>query len=255
MTTIEQTGKDIEEATQLALEELGVTEDEVHVEILDEGARGFFGLGQTPARVRVTIKEPGKPGRKAEPSAAEPAAAPSARAPKAEEPVPESAAAKIVEPAPSAEVLRSAADMSLELLQRILDGIDVGTKASVESASDGQVVLNVSADNPAILIGKHGQTVNAIQYLVGVMTNKRIHAKVRVIVDVEGYRGRREKALTEQAHYLARKVKESGEEAVLEALQPNERRIIHLALADDPDIHTYSEGEEPARHVVISPKK
>ncbi len=113
----------------------------------------------------------------------------------------------------------------------------------------------MSTDKPALVIGKHGQTIDAIQYLVGVITNKRLAARVRVIVDTEGYRGRREEALRNQAHYLASKVRETHQEAVLESLRANERRIIHLALADDPDIYTYSEGEEPDRRVVISPRK
>ncbi len=153
------------------------------------------------------------------------------------------------------EILKQAAEISREALQHIADGIEDGAKASVKSMEDNQVVLEILSGEPATIIGKHGQTIDAIQYLVGVMTNKRLPEKVRVVVDVEGYRSKREEALTNQAHFLASKVKETGEEAVLEPLHANERRIIHSALADDPDVYTYSEGEEPDRHIVISPKK
>jgi spoIIIJ-associated protein len=153
------------------------------------------------------------------------------------------------------EILKSAAEISLNALQHIADGIEDGAKASVKSTADNQVVLEILSGEPATIIGKHGQTIDAIQYLVGVITNKRLQERVRVVVDVEGYRSKREEALTDQARYFASQVKETGEEAVLEPLHANERRIIHSALADDPDVYTYSEGEEPDRHVVISPKK
>ncbi len=273
MTSIEQTGKTIEEATQKALEQLGVTEDEVDVEILEEGARGFLGLGQAPARVKVTLKQrptaveqaPApptgerlprpKPAR--EPREARPKPAPAQEKPA---PAPEPEAAHPQAPAevaapPTEDVVQPAAQISLKVLQRIVSSIEADAKVGVKSAADGQVVLEVQTGDPATMIGKHGQTVDAIQYLVGVITNKQLPQKVRVVVDVEGYRSRREEALRNQAVYLASKVKESGEEAVLEPLPANERRIIHTALADDPEVYTYSEGEEPERYVVISPKK
>lgn len=262
MTSIEQTGKTIEEATQKALEQLGVTEDEVDVEILEEGARGFLGLGQAPARVKVTLKQ--------RPTAVEQAPAPPtgerlprpkpAPAQEKPAPAPEPEAAHPQAPAevaapPTEDVVQPAAQISLKVLQRIVSSIEADAKVGVKSAADGQVVLEVQTGDPATMIGKHGQTVDAIQYLVGVITNKQLPQKVRVVVDVEGYRSRREEALRNQAVYLASKVKESGEEAVLEPLPANERRIIHTALADDPEVYTYSEGEEPERYVVISPKK
>lgn len=262
MTSIEETGKNIEEATQRALEQLGVTEDEVDVEILEEGAKGFLGIGQSPAQVRVTLRK-----RPAAPKRDKPAPKPKpilTRAPKAKEkaepvseaPPEEAAPAETAEPAGgvSEDVLQQAAEISRELLQRILDGIGEGAKAAIRSASDGQVILDIVGGDTAILIGKHGHTIDALQYLVGVMTSRRLGERVRVIVDSEGYRARREEALRSHALSLARKVRETGEEAVLDPLQPNERRIVHLALVDDPSVYTYSEGEEPTRRVVISPK-
>lgn len=250
MTSIEETGKNVEEATQRALEQLGVTEDQVDVEILEEGSKGFLGLGQAGARVRVTARAtPVKPERKTrakkvkveeEAPAPEPEAAPEAPA----------AMEEITE-----ETLQQAAEAGREVLQKILDGIGVGGQAMIRSASDDQIILDMEGSDAGILIGKHGQTIDAIQYLVGVIANRKLQAKVRVIVDAEQYRERREDALKNQALFLARRVKETGQEAVLDPLQPNERRIIHLTLADDKDIYTYSEGTEPDRHVVISPRK
>jgi len=277
MTSIEETGKTIEEATEKALEALGVTEDEVDIEILEEGTGGFLGLGRSPARIRVTprqmpVAEAAPEPRRERPSRARterpkpgpkpaPAPAPVAREEKPA-PTPPPAPpqpAELPKPAPIApqtgETMESAAEIGLGVLQHIADSIETGARSVVKSASDGQIVLEVTSTDPAAIIGRHGQTIDAIQYLVGVITNKRLMDKVRVVVDVEGYRSRREEALTNQALYLASKVKESGEEAVLEPLQANERRIIHTALADDPDVYTYSEGEDADRHVVISPRK
>ncbi|HUV05967.1 MAG TPA: RNA-binding cell elongation regulator Jag/EloR [Armatimonadota bacterium] len=255
MTSIEQTGKDIEEATQLALEQLGVTEEEVDVEILEEGSRGFLGLGQAPARVRVTVKEakPAAPVRRVTRRRAKPLAEAAPEPAQVAEPEP------VAPPQPTPEapedLVKQAAEISQEMLQRILESVGDGAKAVVKSTSDGQVVLEMVGGDTAILIGKHGQTINALQYLVGIATNKRLPDKVRVVLDAEGYRRRREEALSNQTLYLARKVKETGQEAVLEPLEANERRIVHLVLADDPEVYTYSEGDDPLRRVVISPRK
>jgi spoIIIJ-associated protein len=273
MTSIEQTGKNIDEATRLALERLRVTEDEVDVEILEEGSKGFLGLGQTPARVRVTVKKV-QPAPRAEAPAPKPKPRQRPRprpkskpeAKKVQETKPtveqqpvaeERPVAKPAEPAPaiSEEKLQQAAEKARELLQVMLDGIGAGGTASVANATDGQVSMNVDGGDAAILIGKRGQTIDAIQYLVSVITHQQTGTRVRILIDVGGYRTRREEALRDQALYFAEKVKESGQEAVLDALNANERRVIHATLADNPDVYTYSEGQEPERHVVISPKK
>lgn len=273
MATIEETGKNVEEATEKALEELGVTEEMVDVEILEEGAKGFLGLGQAPAKVRVTVREiPAAGEPKAKPRR-KPAARPEARpAPKPEArpaPKPEAKAAPKPEakPAPAPkeevvpevavteEVIRQAAEAGREVLEKILEGIGGEGKAVIKSASDSQVVLDIAGGDTARIIGRHGQTIDSIQYLVGIIVNKKLGIRTRVIVDAEGYRERREETLKNQAFTLAKKVKETGQEAVLESLQSNERRVIHTALVDNPDVYTYSEGEEPNRFIVISPKK
>lgn len=264
MTSIEETGKDVEEATQKALEQMGLTEDKVDVEILDEGSRGFLGIGQAPARVKVTMKEAPTPRPKRKPRAKprakpKPAPAPEPAAEEPVSPVPEEEvpSAPAGEPIPVAteEVIQQAAEIGQEVLQRILDGVGNDGKAVVKEALDGQVVLDVVGGDTARLIGRHGQMINSLQYLVAIITNRRLKAKARVIIDAEGYRARREEALRKQALYLAEQVKETGQEAVLEVLQSNERRVVHTTLAGDPDVYTYSEGEDPNRHLVISPKK
>lgn len=290
MINIEETGKNVEEATEKALEQLGVTEDDVDVEILDEGTKGFLGIGQTPAKVRVALKD--KPVEAAKPERAPSRRrAPRSRKSAQKQPI-SSDASTVVEPeqkpeapisrgdgrgrrkstlvvaeperkpeaapvAPTAseDIIKQAAEIGCEVLQRLLDGIGSGGKATIKSVSDGQVVLDMVGGDVGVLVGKHGQTIDALQYLVGVITNRRVGERVRLIIDAEGYRSRREEALQKQALFLAEKVKQSGQEAVLEALHAGERRIVHTALADSPDVYTYSEGVEPERYVVISPKK
>jgi spoIIIJ-associated protein len=246
MTSIEKTGKNVEEATQLALEELGVTEDEVDVEILDEGSRGFLGLGQTPAAVRVTPRDTAT-GKKVQKPTAEKAPAPAPAAP-----APQAAPAAEAGPTGSID---DAAEFAQEMLQTVLKGMGDKAKVVIKSADESQIVLDMVGGETAVLVGKHGQTINALQYLISIITNKQVHGQVRVVLDAEGYRTRREDMLRSQVQALAAKVKESGQEAVLDPLQAHERRIVHMALADDPDVETYSEGDEPERYVVISPRK
>ena len=269
MATIEETGKNVEEATEKALEELGVTEDMADVEILEEGAKGFLGLGQAPAKVRVTVREiPAAGEPKAKPPSTRPAQGRRKPAPKPEaKPAPKREAKREAKPAPAPkeevapeaaiteEVIQQAAEAGRDVLQKIIEGIGGEGKAVVRNASDSQVVLDITGGDTARIIGRHGQTIDSIQYLVGIIVNKRIGARARVIIDVEGYRERREETLRKQALDLAKKVKETGQEAVLESLQSNERRVIHTALVDNPDVYTYSEGEDPNRFIVISPKK
>ena len=283
MATIEETGKNVEEATEKALEQLGVTEDQVDVEILEEGSKGFLGLGQAPAKVRVTVRQmpaaeprareargPRRrpaPRREEKPAPArEEKPAPPKREPRPEPkrepkrqakpaPAPKKEAAPEPEAVATGEVIQQAAEVGRDVLQTIIEGIGDGGKVVIKNASDSQVVLDIVGGDTARIIGRHGQTIDSIQYLVGIIVNKKIGARARLIIDAEGYRERREETLRNQALSLAKKVRETGQEAVLESLHSNERRVIHTALVDNPDVYTYSEGEEPNRFLVISPKK
>lgn len=134
-----------------------------------------------------------------------------------------------------------------ELLNRM--GID----AEVESDFvEGSTHLNVRTDNPALLIGKHGQTLDAIERLLNCIVNKASLVKKRVFVDTEGYRERREERLVEMAHQMAEQVKYTNREVVLAPMSPRDRRIIHVALKEDDIISTYSQGEGDMRRVVIT---
>jgi spoIIIJ-associated protein len=142
-----------------------------------------------------------------------------------------------------------------DLLDQILQALGVPAAVTGEGQPDGSVRLLVEGADMGVVIGKHGGTINALQYLISLILQKRVGERVRLVIDAEGYRSRREQALRDLARTYAQRVKESGQEAVLDALQSYERRIIHNCLADDPDVFTYSEGEEPDRRVVISPRE
>ena len=227
----EKTGKTVDEAVALALSELGVTPDQVDIVVLEEPSKGLFGfLGSKPAKVRVTAKEV-----KTEEQSV-PAVMPQIAAP-----VPEQDAADPVA-------------VAREFLNRIFETMKL--KVLVEKVSqEDAVVLNLRGDDLGILIGKHGQTLDALQYLTNLAANRSVENRVRIILDVEDYRKRREDTLTQLALRLADKVKRRGERVVLEPMSPHERKIIHMALQNDTRVATFSEGDEPFRKVVIAIKK
>ena len=207
MTSVDMTGKTVEEAVRLALNELQVGEDRIEYEVLEAPSKGLFGfIGSKPAKVRVTIKP--------------------------------------IDPVQVAhEFLKTVFDlMKLEVqIER------VGKEDSIN--------FNIRGNDLGILIGKHGQTLDALQYLTNLTANRDIDGKVRIVLDVEDYRQRRTDTLNRLAARLADSVKRRGEKVVLEPMSPNERKIIHMALQNDQRIITYSEGEEPYRKIVIALKR
>jgi spoIIIJ-associated protein len=207
MKTVEQYGKTVEEATQAALNELGVTvgDSKVEVEVIDEGSKGVFGWGTKFARVRVKVKE-------------------------------------------------EAEDKAEDVVKTILKMLDLSGEIEKETL-EGQYKFNIVGGDLGLLIGRRGQTLEAMQFLTNLIVNKDCKEKTKIILDVEGYRARREKSLQDLARRLAEKAKQDKKNVVLEPMMPNERRIIHLTLQDNPHVSTFSQGEEPLRKVVISPKK
>lgn len=141
-----------------------------------------------------------------------------------------------------------------QFLQDIFEQMNLSVTMKIEQQSDGMMIQLTGADL-GVLIGRHGQTLNSLQYLVNLAANRDTEERRRFILDVEDYRSRRTETLTALAKRLADKVKRRGERVSLEPMSPQERKIIHMALQDEPRIMTYSEGEEPHRKVVISLKK
>ena len=261
MSTIEATGKTIEDAVRSGLVRLGRMKEEVDIEILEEPKSGFFGFGSKPARVRITEKADVTPVPseviQAEPetevSAAEPKAADVVKAVEVAEPdmmEDEPSEPAVQEPEEEAFSAEEAAAKGKAFLQEVLKnmGIDVVIEKMIKS---DKILLHLHGKNLGILIGKHGQTMDALQYLTNLTTNQGENARYFIMLDVENYRHRREETLKQLAHRLANRVKQNGESVTLEPMNGYERKIIHVALQNDSEVRTESEGKDPYRHVVI----
>lgn len=141
-----------------------------------------------------------------------------------------------------------------EFLLDVLDAMELESDVTFEEQEDGTWRLEVVGDDASEVIGRYGHGLNALQYLTVLVTQKRTGEHLRITLDAAGYRAKREAALVEQARSLAAEVAQAGQEAELDPLSAFERRIIHNALVDHPDVITYSEGVEPDRRVVIAPR-
>lgn len=140
------------------------------------------------------------------------------------------------------------------LLKGIFQTMDLDVKINI-SENDKTMLINLEGPDLGILIGRRGETLDALQYLVNLSVNKNQETRKKIIIDIEGYRNRREKTLQRLAQKLADKARQRGRNVVLEPMSSQERRIIHTALQGRDDIYTFSEGEEPYRKIIISPKK
>jgi len=145
-------------------------------------------------------------------------------------------------------------ERAARLLTEMLGCMGIAATAEVIEDDEEQAVIDIRGTELGLLIGKHGQTLAAVQHLVGLMANKGEEQRKRIILDAEGYRERREESLRHLAIASARQARQTGEPVTLDPLLPHERRIIHTALADDPNITTHSIGEDPTRRIVIEPR-
>ena len=151
--------------------------------------------------------------------------------------------------------LDTSSAQALAHLKTLLTLAGFDAEAAEESRHADTVTLAVSGPDATLLVGLHGQTLDAFQYLLMLMTNKGQANRIRVTLDADSYRARRAKKLAEFANELAAEVGKTGQEAVTDTLNPMERRLIHTALVDHPDVETYSEGDEPNRYVVVTPRR
>lgn len=145
-------------------------------------------------------------------------------------------------------------DRACLFLKEVAESMGIAVKLEVETDSD-VIKINFTGDDLGILIGRRGDTLDALQYLVNLVANRKEESRVRMVLDVEGYRKRREQTLQKLAMKLADKVRRRGQEVVLEPMNPHERRVIHTALQNNRFVYTTSQGEEPFRKIVIAPKK
>ncbi len=263
----EKWGTDVETAVNLALAELKLTIDEVDVTVLEEPSRGFFGIGSKLALVRVEKK---KPEEKKTEEPVKKAAAPEVKKPVEEEirkpktevkKAPKSEKTeKKVRPERKSSVEREAGELfpvekhiALEFLYEVAEQMGLEIEISARS-NDENVFINIQGKDSGTIIGKRGQTLDAIQYLTSLVVNKEQENYIRVIVDAENYRAKREKTLEKLANRLADKVVKTKRSVRLEPMNPYERKVIHATLQHNARVTTRSEGQDPYRRVIIELK-
>ncbi|MEX0799674.1 MAG: RNA-binding cell elongation regulator Jag/EloR [Dehalococcoidia bacterium] len=246
MESVEVSAKNVDEAIDIALDELGLKRSQVEIEILSAGKPGLFGIGGEPARVRVTALEEGTARPMAEPEDMDFQA-------------PGGPVAADVE---LADLDSPEVELATEYLTRFLGLMEIPSEVTVrvpETPGDGlgrvSAVLDVEGEDLGLLIGRRGTTLSALQYMVNLMVSRQKSSRVLVSVDVEHYRRRREDSLYSLAQRMAERVSRSGRSMTLEPMPPGERRIIHLALSEDQGVTTGSVGEGDHRKVVIHPSR
>jgi len=243
-TTLEIIAPTVEEAIAQGLAELGLTADAVSVEVLDAGNKGLFGFGKHQVRVRLTVNT----------GDTELAQQP--------EPVrvskPEAQVDSVKEPeAPSeTDPLLNHCEVVISKLLHLLNlEAQVSAHYGERDREDRRNVhVDIRGNDLSILIGRRSETLNAFQYIASLIIGKEIQDWVQLVIDVEGFRERREKQLIQMAQRMADQVAKSGRRQTLEPMPSAERRIIHIALRDHPEVVTESTGEDPHRKVTIVPK-
>jgi spoIIIJ-associated protein len=233
-TTLEVIAPTVEEAIARGVEQLGVPRELLEVDILDEGSKGFLGIGGRQTRLRLTVK--------------------SLEAAQQDAPAPAAV------PAPAASLDDSLLNFSIQTTSELLAKMKVKARVSAkygESDSNGEVsvLIDINGDDLSILIGRRAETLNALQYILALILSKEAGRWVQVVVDVEGYRARRERQLRQLARRMADQAIRTGKRQLLEPMSAAERRIVHLELHDHETVTTESVGEEPNRKVSIILKK
>ena len=265
--SVEASGSTVEEAVKRALLQLNASLDDVDIEIVDSGGSRLLRRGRE-ARVRITLRDrpyseqsdddatiPPPPAAKSEPATAVVAETPELE--REEATVTAEQAERDRRAARPDRTLLESGDELQEAVEDLLSGLldRMGFVGDFEIVSEDPLTYNIVGDDDLDkLIGEHGETLRSFGYLLNLMVGRRLGQPCRVIVDVTGYRQRRAEQLAELAETLAAEVRETQEPVTLEAMPANERRLVHIALADDDEVRTYSIGEGDERRVVISPK-
>src|SRR5450759_2986239 len=236
----------IEEALGVALIELGAEAGDVEYEVLDEPGKRLFGAVRQ-ARVRVWMKEEDETADIELPEEALPEEL-------VEETLPEPVVAEAEAEILTDEQLDEIADAGVAATQAILAGFGIEATIDEYEGDDGEIILDVVGGDLGILIGRHGKTLDAMQTLVSALTNRAVNRRYPVLVDVEGYRSRRRVKLEDIAKRTADRVARQGRPVKLRPMSSYERKVVHVVLREDGRVVTVSEGDEPFRQVVVSPK-
>ena len=238
-TTLEVIGPSVEDAIEIGLDQLGLPRDAVNVEVIDQGQNGFLGIGSRQVRVRLTLlgtEEKAEPALKDDP---------------------EPAAEDVIADGEEMDELELAKVKAKKIVEDLLAATKVNAKVSArilepEDDHDRQLVLiEITGKDLSILIGRRAETLNSLQYITSLILNQQIGHWTPLMIDVQGYRFRRERQLRQLARRLADQVIQTGRKQVLEPMPANERRLIHLELRYHPFVTTESVGEEPNRRTTI----
>lgn len=238
-TKLEVIAPSVEEAVEKGLNDLGLTRDDVEVEILDEGKRGLFGLSTRQARIALKIKtNMPVPAKLSVDLDEEPQDAPK-----------EETDLTATDEAEEVSIARETINIILEKMN-----VDALVKARLGEAEDNRVqpvMVDIEGNDLSFLIGRKAETINALQYITSLIVSREIGRWIPLQIDVQHYRRRREEEVRKLARRIAEQVVSTGRKQVLEPMPPNERRIVHLELRDNPDVETESTGEEPRRKVTV----
>lgn len=252
----EKWGTDVEEAVKLALIDLKLERDEVEVTVLEEPSKGFFGIGSKLAKVRV---EPKKKEAVPEPEVKAEYKSELVEMDTKEDKRPEQRKKEkkkrerkkpVIPREPEEELTVVEEHPALEFLRETTEKMGLTLDITAKTG-DNSVYVNMKGKDSGTVIGKRGQTLDAIQYLTSLVVNKENEKYIRVVVDAENYRSKREKTLEQLANRLAEKVVRTKKSVRLEPMNPYERKVIHATLQGNPNVTTKSEGEEPYRRVII----
>lgn len=287
MDYIEVSGKTREEAVMKASMRLETPSDELDIQVVSEGSKGFLGFGSKPYVIRAAKKEeaakqiegieaedisdPEKdlpedepkeireepkmqevPGQDVQDEKASEKQPPVKNKPREHRPRREGRPVEVLTDDQQIEEMKAKAE---DFLARVFEAMHINVHMeSVYNKTDGSLTIDFSGENMGILIGKRGQTLDSLQYLTGLVLNKGKNVYVKIKLDTENYRARRKETLENLARGIAFKVKKTKRQVVLEPMNPYERRIIHSTLQGNRNVETFSEGEEPYRHVVVRPR-
>jgi spoIIIJ-associated protein len=258
--TLEIIAPTVEEALAQGLAQLGLPAEAVSMEVLDAGTKGLFGLGGRQVRVRLTVKsdeeaaapKPAAPASKPDRKPATASKKKSEPKPKPKEPATIPASKDDGEPD---ELLNLAEETVSKLLHLMNMQAQVSAHYEETDRDDRRTIhVDVRGEDLSILIGRRSETLNAFQYVASLMVGKEVQQWVQLVVDVEGYRSRREDQLRRMARRMAEQTIKTGRRQTLEPMTASERRIIHIELRDHPAVTTESTGEDPHRKVTIIPK-
>ena len=228
---MEKTGRTEDDAINAALAELGLDRDDVSVEILERAKSGFLGIGASPAVVRVSYEAEDEPA-----------------------PAEETVVVETVEVEVSAPVVDEPADYAAvrQFLTGLLDRMGVKANIAISARDNGGINVELSGSGMGAIIGRRGETLDAIQHLTNYVVNRGSEKHLHISVDAENYRSKREESLTKLAEKMAEKAIKYKRSMALEPMNSYERHVIHTALQDYPDVTTYSTGAEPNRRTVVA---